>query len=53
MKQQGGRYITIDQKAGILFDPRIKMPVLVDETLRVVPQQSTNSYSIEMKLIRT
>jgi hypothetical protein len=52
MKQQGGRYITINQQAGILFDPRIKMPALVDETLRVVPQQSINSYTIEMKLIR-
>ncbi|HME80600.1 MAG TPA: hypothetical protein VKF82_00840 [Candidatus Eremiobacteraceae bacterium] len=53
LKQQGGRYTTIDQKAGILFDPRIKMPVYVSEVLRVIPQQSINSYTIEMKLIRT
>jgi hypothetical protein len=53
MKQQGGRYITANQKANILFDPRIKMPVYVNALLRFVPQQSVSSYSIEMKLIRT
>jgi hypothetical protein len=29
------------------------MPVYVNELLRVVPQQSINSYSVDMKLIRT
>jgi hypothetical protein len=53
MKQQGGRYLTVNQKAGVLFDPRIKMPVYVSESLRTVPQQGVSSYSIEMTLIRT
>jgi hypothetical protein len=53
MKQQGGRYVTVSQKANILFDPRIQMPVYVDELMRLVPQMSVSSYSIEMKLIST
>ena len=53
MKQRGGRYITANQTANILFDPRIKIPVLVNEVIRFVPQQSTSSYSVELKLIRT
>jgi len=53
MKQQGGRFLTITQKANFLFDPRIKVPVYVNELLRLVPQQSINSYSVDMKLIRT
>jgi hypothetical protein len=53
LKQQGGRYTTLSQKGSYLFDPRIKTAVYVNEVLRVVPQQTTNSYSIEMKLIRT
>jgi hypothetical protein len=53
MKQQGGRYITANQQANILFDPRIHMPVYVDEIMRFVPQMSVNSYTIEMKLIQT
>ena len=53
LKQQGGRYTTLSQKGSYLFDPRIKTAVYVNEVLRVVPQQTTNSYSIEMKLIKT
>jgi len=48
--QQGGRYTKFSQKAGILFDPRIKMPVYVSQLLQLVPQQSVNSYSVELKL---
>ena len=51
MKQQGGRYITANQTAGLLYDPRIKMPVYASELLRFVPQHSVNSYSVEMTLI--
>jgi hypothetical protein len=53
LKQQGGRYITVNQKAGIVFDPRIKMPVLVDEEFTFVPRLSINRYTVELKLIRT
>jgi hypothetical protein len=53
MKQQGGRYITANLKANILFDPRIHMPVYVDEIMRFVPQMSVNSYTLEMTLIQT
>jgi hypothetical protein len=53
MKQQGGRYTTINQDASMLFDPRIKTPVLINEVLKFVPQQSVSSYSIELKLIKT
>ena len=52
MKQQGGRYTVINQKANILYDPRIKMPVFVTELSTFVPQRTTNSYSIELKLVK-
>lgn len=52
MKQQGGRYVTVNQQAGIAFDPRIKMPVLVDETITFVPRLSIAQYTIQLKLIR-
>lgn len=53
MKQQGGHYITVNQnKANILFDPRVKMPVFVSEAFTFVPQLSVSSYSIELKLIK-
>jgi hypothetical protein len=51
MKQQGGRYITVNQKANIAFDPRIKMPVFVDEELTFVPRLSINRYTVQLKLI--
>ena len=53
MKQQGGRAITINQQANILFDPTIHMPVYVTQLTTFVPRLNTNSYSIEMSLIRT
>lgn len=52
MKQEGGRYIIVNEKANILFDPRIHMPVYVDELITFVPRLSVNSYTIELKLIR-
>jgi hypothetical protein len=52
MKQQGGRAITVNQKANILFDPHLKMPVYIDELITFVPRLSINSYTIQMKLIR-
>ena len=53
MKQQGGRYITVNQKANILFDPRLQMPVYVDEAITFVPRVTVNQYTVELKLIRT
>lgn len=50
MKEQGGRAITVNQKANILFDPRIKMPVYVDEALNLVPRYGVNQYTVELKL---
>jgi len=52
MKQQGGRDLTVNQKANVLFDPRIQMPVLVDEEVNLVPRLSVNQYTVELKLIR-
>jgi hypothetical protein len=52
MKQQGGRYIAVNQKANILFDPHLKVPALVDEEFTFVPQLSVSRYTIEMKLIK-
>lgn len=52
MKQRGGRYIVVNQKAGIAFDPRINVPALVDEELTFVPQLSVNRYTVQLKLIR-
>lgn len=51
MKQQGGRYTTVNQKSNVLYDPRLKMPVYLDEEFRFVPQRTTNRYTIELKLI--
>lgn len=52
MKQQGGRYVTVNQKANVAFDPRISMPVYIDEEFTFVPRLSVNRYTIEAKLIR-
>ena len=52
MKQQGGRYITVIQKANIAFDPRISMPVFIDEAITFVPRLTVNQYTIQLKLIR-
>ncbi len=52
MKQQGGRYITANQKANIAYDPRIKMPVLIDEAITFVPRRTVNQYTVQLKLIR-
>ena len=51
MKQQGGRYITVNQKANFLFDPKLEMPVYIDEEFTFVPRLSINKYTIQMKLI--
>lgn len=53
MKEQGGRAITVNQKANILFDPRIKMPVYVDEALNLVPRFGVDQYTVELKLTNT
>lgn len=53
MTQQGGRAVKVNQKANVLFDPRLKMPVYVDELFTFVPRLSVNQYTIQMKLIRT
>ena len=52
LKQQGGRYTTFSQQENILFDPRIGIPVLVNQVSNIVPRQSTNNYQIEIKLIQ-
>lgn len=52
MKQQGGRYITVNQKANILFDPRLKVPAFLSEEFTFVPRLTVNRYTIEMKLIK-
>ena len=51
MKQQGGRYITVNQKANLLFDPKLATPVYVDEEFTFVPRLTVNRYTIQMKLI--
>jgi hypothetical protein len=51
MKQQGGRYVTTNQKSTILYDPSLKMPVYLAEEFIFVPQRSTNRYTVELKLI--
>jgi len=52
MTQQGGRRIVANQQANILFDPRLNVPVYVDELLTFVPQVNTDRYTVELKLIR-
>lgn len=51
MKQQGGRYIAVNQKANLLFDPKLGTPVYVDEEFTFVPRLTVNKYTIQMKLI--
>ena len=50
LKQQGGRYTQLNQQANIVLDPRLKVPVLISNLSRFVPQQSTNSYSVNLQL---
>jgi hypothetical protein len=52
MKQQGGRYLIANQKANIAYDPRLKIPVLLDEAITFVPRLTTNQYTVQMKLIK-
>lgn len=52
MKEQGGRAINVNQKANILVDPRIKMPVYVDEAVNLVPRWSVDQYTVELKLTK-
>ena len=35
MKQQGGRYVTVNQKANLLFDPTLKIPVYVERGIHL------------------
>ena len=51
MKQQGGRAIKVNQKAAILFDPRLQMPVYLSEALTFVPRVTVDKYTVELKLI--
>ena len=51
MKQQGGRHITANQKANLLFDPKLGIPVYVDTEFTFVPRVTVNKYTIQMKLI--
>ncbi|MGA8534625.1 MAG: hypothetical protein WB615_10995 [Candidatus Tumulicola sp.] len=51
MKQHGGRYVTVNQKANLLFDPKLGIPVYVDEEFTFVPRITVNRYTVQMKLI--
>ena len=51
MKQEGGRYIKVNQKANLLYDPKLQMPVYLDEEFSFVPQLTVNKYTVQMKLI--
>jgi len=51
LTQQGGRYIKVNQKASLLFDPRLQLPVYVSEELTFVPRLTTDRYTVELKLI--
>lgn len=51
MSQQGGRYIKVNQKAGLLFDPHLQSPVYLSESLTFVPRLTVDRYTVEMKLI--
>lgn len=53
LTQQGGRAVTAKHKANILYDPRIQMPVYVDELITFIPRITVNDYTIQMKLIQT
>jgi hypothetical protein len=51
LKQQGGRYITANQKSSMLYDPRLKIPVYQFQDITFVPRLTTNHYTVELKLI--
>ena len=53
MDQQGGRYGAAKLKAGVAFDPTIRIPVFIDETRSRLPQMSVyNSEWYQLKLIK-
>ncbi|MBV8602819.1 MAG: hypothetical protein JO359_14745, partial [Candidatus Eremiobacteraeota bacterium] len=52
MNQQGSRDVTVNQKANILVDPRLQIPVYVDELVTFGPRMGINKYTVETKLIR-
>jgi hypothetical protein len=52
LMQQGGPFTKLNQQANIVLDPRLKIPVLVSNLSRFVPQQSTSSYSVNLQLIK-
>jgi hypothetical protein len=51
MTQQGGRYVKVNQKAGLIFDPKLQTPVYASESLTFVPRLTVNQYTVELKLI--
>ena len=52
MAQQAGRYIKANGKYNIVYDPRIKMPAIVNSQWTFVPRLTVNYYTVEMRLIR-
>lgn len=53
MKQQGGRQITVNQTANMAYDPRINVPVFIDEAISFVPRLSVNQYTVQLRLTGT
>jgi hypothetical protein len=52
LAQQSGRYIKANGKYNIVYDPRIKMPAIVNSEWTFVPRVTVNYYTVEMRLIR-
>lgn len=52
MAQQAGRYIKANGKYNIVYDPRIKMPAIVNSQWTFVPRVTVSYYTVEMRLIK-
>ena len=52
MKQEGGRYLSLNQKASIIVDPRINAPVFVTALMTPAPQLTVDRYSVQLRLVK-
>lgn len=53
LTQQGGRYLSANDKMRIAFDPHVKLPVYVYDVRSHLPQRSVyNNDSVELKLLK-
>jgi len=50
LEQQGGRHVKAQAKGKIAYDPRIHVPAMVSQEFIFVPRQTTDRYTVELRL---